>query len=55
MGGKQSTASGLISDSPMTENIQVAYKNGEFGRAEELIKTACHANILQVEKVRTEC
>ncbi|XP_062998254.1 leucine-rich repeat serine/threonine-protein kinase 1 [Elgaria multicarinata webbii] len=51
MGGRQSIAGGLsTSQSPVTETVQAAYQSGEFRKAQELIKTACQENILQVEK-----
>uniref|UniRef100_A0A8D2L281 non-specific serine/threonine protein kinase n=1 Tax=Varanus komodoensis TaxID=61221 RepID=A0A8D2L281_VARKO len=51
MGGRQTTVSGLpVGQSPVTETIQGAYRSGEFGKAQELVKTACQESILQVEK-----
>ncbi|XP_048338175.1 leucine-rich repeat serine/threonine-protein kinase 1 isoform X2 [Sphaerodactylus townsendi] len=51
MGGRQSTASDLsISESPVTETIQGAYKSGDFTKAQELIKRTCQENLFQVEK-----
>ncbi|XP_053128852.1 leucine-rich repeat serine/threonine-protein kinase 1 isoform X2 [Hemicordylus capensis] len=51
MGGKQSAASDLpIDQSPVTETVQGAYQNGEFVRAQELIKIACQENSPPVEK-----
>lgn len=52
MGGKQSTVGDVsIPPTPVTDNIQAAYKSGDTNTAQDLIKTTCEENILQVEKV----
>ncbi|XP_019333124.1 leucine-rich repeat serine/threonine-protein kinase 1 isoform X2 [Alligator mississippiensis] len=51
MGGKQSTVGDVsIPPTPVTDNIQAAYKSGDTNTAQDLIKTTCEENILQVEK-----
>ncbi|XP_042331231.1 leucine-rich repeat serine/threonine-protein kinase 1 isoform X2 [Sceloporus undulatus] len=51
MGGRQSTADDpSIGQFPATDTIQNAYRSGEFGKAQELIKMVCQENISQVEK-----
>ncbi|XP_038602280.1 leucine-rich repeat serine/threonine-protein kinase 1 isoform X2 [Tachyglossus aculeatus] len=51
MGTKQSTLENVsLSQSPVIENIQAAYKNGETSKAQELIKIACEESVLQLEK-----
>lgn len=52
MGGKQSTVGEVsISQTPVTESIQAAYKAGDAAKAQELIKLSCEEAALQVEKV----
>nr|XP_028561642.1 leucine-rich repeat serine/threonine-protein kinase 1 isoform X1 [Podarcis muralis]XP_028561643.1 leucine-rich repeat serine/threonine-protein kinase 1 isoform X1 [Podarcis muralis] len=51
MGARQSSTGGLsIGQGPATETVEGAYRSGEFGRAQELIKAACQENISAVEK-----
>ncbi|KAH0620056.1 hypothetical protein JD844_014594 [Phrynosoma platyrhinos] len=51
MGGRQSTTvDPSIGQFPVTDTIQNAYRSGEFGKAQELIKMMCQENISQVEK-----
>lgn len=51
MGGKQSTVGEVsISQTPVTESIQAAYKAGDAAKAQELIKLSCEEAALQVEK-----
>ncbi|XP_062819072.1 leucine-rich repeat serine/threonine-protein kinase 1 isoform X1 [Anolis carolinensis] len=51
MGGRQSSAGDLSADQcPITDAIQNAYRGGEFGKAQELVKTACQENISHIEK-----
>ncbi|XP_019359543.1 PREDICTED: leucine-rich repeat serine/threonine-protein kinase 1 isoform X1 [Gavialis gangeticus] len=51
MGGKQSTVGDVsILPTPVTDNIQAAYKSGDTSTAQDLIKTTCEENALQVEK-----
>ncbi|KAJ7311344.1 hypothetical protein JRQ81_006960 [Phrynocephalus forsythii] len=51
MGGRQSTAGDLsLSQGPISDTIQAAYRSGEFVEAQELIKAACQDNLSQVEK-----
>lgn len=52
MGGKQSTVGEVsLSQTPVTESIQAAYKAGDAAKAQELIKLSCEEAALQVEKV----
>uniref|UniRef100_A0A669PFF0 non-specific serine/threonine protein kinase n=1 Tax=Phasianus colchicus TaxID=9054 RepID=A0A669PFF0_PHACC len=51
MGGKQSTVGEVsITQTPVTESIQAAYKAGDAAKAQELIKLSCEETALQVEK-----
>nr|XP_060611914.1 leucine-rich repeat serine/threonine-protein kinase 1 [Anolis sagrei ordinatus] len=51
MGVRQSSAGDLSADQcPITDAIQNAYRDGEFGKAQELVKAACQESISLVEK-----
>lgn len=52
MGGKQSTSGDVsVTQTPVTESIQDAYKAGDTSKAQELIRLSCEETALQVEKV----
>ncbi|NXL26560.1 LRRK1 kinase, partial [Setophaga kirtlandii] len=51
MGGKQSTSGDVsVTQTPVTESIQDAYKAGDTSKAQELIRLSCEETALQVEK-----